>query len=78
MHSADLVDTSPLASFVPAPTRRFKSFVSVLLTYPIRLQTARLHHRPSVQPTATATSKQADTFAEVTTAESGPDASKLP
>ncbi len=30
MHSADLVDTSPLLPFVPSPTHRSKGFVGAL------------------------------------------------
>ncbi len=41
-------------------------------------QVARLHHRPSVQPTETCTPKHEDTRAEVTTSQSGPDATKAP
>src|ERR1700722_16784128 len=40
--------------------------------------TARLHQRPSVHPTVTASPKQSETRAEVTTSDSGPDATSAP
>ena len=45
---------------------------------PAARQAARLHHRPSVHPTVTATPKQAETRAEVTTSDSGPAATSSP
>src|ERR1700677_2400625 len=77
-HSADLVGTSPDALFVPSATRRIKALFRVPFTEIARRQEARLHQRPSVQPTVTATPKQADTRAEVTTSGSGPDATSRP
>ena len=41
-------------------------------------RSARLHHLPSLQPTATATSKQADTCCDVMTSPSGPAAMRRP
>src|ERR1700722_5365777 len=41
-------------------------------------QRARLHQRPSVQPTVTGRPKQAETRAEVTTSANGPEATNSP
>ena len=58
MHSADLVDTSPLRSFVPSPTRRSKGFLGALFTGVARLRrrgstTARRCIPPSPAPRST-------------------------
>src|ERR1700727_2683001 len=42
------------------------------------VQRARLHQRPSVQPTVTGRPKQAETRAEVTTSDNGPEATNSP
>ena len=58
MHSADLVGTPPLRSFVPIVMRGESRGI-----LPFRLgQAARPHHLPSVQPTVTGIAKQADTL----------------
>ena len=61
---SDPLNQGPLSGAAPRPL-------------PAR-QTARLHQRPSVHPTVTASPKQSETRAEVTTSDSGPDATSAP
>ena len=57
MHSADLVGTSPLASFVPSATRRSKGLLPAQLTERQHSSGGPAHQRPPVHPTVTGTPK---------------------
>ena len=71
MRSADLVDTSPLPLVCTRTDRVESSAFSPVALFVASAATsaARLHHRPSVHPTVTGTSKHAETCSDVTTSD---------
>jgi hypothetical protein len=79
MHSADLVGTSPRVFVCTNVAARFQALF-FRPAQPCRrlLKVARLHHRPSSQPTFTSTPKQADTFSDVMTSRTAPAAIRVP